>query len=112
MTKSNRYTKRIVLQKIRQRDFDRQNRRSKRQKKKENQYYEPREGLPVPRTIRRSVIKNPINSSIGKTNKLSPKKSFYINKYLPPNLKHLVTSKESPFTWRTLRNKNLKVTVS
>ena len=97
MSHSRKYFKSIIYQRIRQRDFERQNRRRKRHRKKIIQYHEPRVGLPVPRKIRRSAINSYTNNNAGKRSKSVKGKGYYINKYLPTNLKYLVTSKESPF---------------
>lgn len=96
MSNSRKKIKSIIYQKIRQRDFDRQNKRRKQQKKKKIQYHGPLVGLPVPRKIKRYEIKGSLNRN-DKKNTSIKEKGYYINKYLPTNLKYLVTSKESPF---------------
>lgn len=96
MKKSRTYNKSLIHQRIRQRDFERKTKRRRQQRKKRIQFTKPPIGLPIPREFRRSVLRNSGNRIAYKKNIVSKKKSYYINKYLPTNLRYLVTSKDSP----------------
>ncbi|MGD2034988.1 MAG: hypothetical protein PVF73_08025 [Bacteroidales bacterium] len=101
MNKSRKNIKRLIYQRIRQRDFERQNRRRKRQKKQRIQHHEPPKGLPVPRKFRRSFSSSPIVSPSSQNQK--PQKNNYLKKHLPPNLEYLVKTKESPFNLESIK---------
>ena len=100
-----------ILQNIRANAYKRQKRREKRQLKKRVQPKKKnvRTGLPVPRNFKRSIgyTLNTSNRILSKED-FNQKKGFYIDKYLPTNLKYLLNTKTSPFFLETIKNEKHK----
>ena len=93
-----RKNKRLILQRIRQKSFERKCLRNKVLKRRRVQYQEPREGLPIPRQFRRYKSFTPNSTRQQQTIKdFTRKKNYYLSKHLPINLDFLVKTKESPF---------------
>jgi len=102
MTSGQKKEHSLILQRIRSKAFHRQVRRKKIQKKNRVQYHVPYDGLPVPRKLRRTeatIRQHNIERSV---KDYANTKNRYIEKYLPPNLKYLITTKESPFYFEKL----------
>lgn len=92
---ANKKNKTIIRQRIRRKAFEKRIRRRNKRRLK-NKHNQKRRSLPVPRKFRRLAISysNPKNNITSSNLK---RRSYYINKYLPPNLKYLVHNEASPF---------------
>lgn len=96
-----------ILQRIKQKLWEKKKRRKKKLAKREVQSHKPRIGLPIPRKFRRQST----NSNINRISNKGPstnKRNLYINKYLPTNLNYLLKKGESPFSIEDIRKQNFK----
>lgn len=98
-----RKNKSKILQRIRQKNWEKSIRRRRRKKKIKNQ--EPRQSLPIPRKLRRSAHNRTAYQQLS-NNKSINKRNYYISNYLPTNLNYLLKTKESPFYLEKIKKKN------
>ncbi len=106
MGKAKKYRE-LILQRIRQRNWEKRNRRKKKFERGNTQPIEKRIGLPVPRKFRRTNnLKNFSQTKNNRTPNL--KRNYYLSKHLPINLNYLLMTEKSPLFLEKIKKENYR----